>query len=153
MLDKIWARESNRGDPRFMKSSAGAEGHMGFMPGTAKRFGVDPHDLKSAATGAAKYLQLLLERYDGDDQLAAMAYNAGEGRIDKYLAGQGKPLASETLGYGAAISGRPVVVQQTTTISVSGADAASTARAVAGEQNGVNRELGSVVRNQVGAVR
>lgn len=154
ILDKIWARESNRGDPRFMKSPAGAEGHMGFMPQTAKRFGVDPYDLSSAAKGTARYLKLLLERYNGDEQLAAMAYNAGEGRIDRYLAGQGKPLASETLGYGEAISGRPVILQQQTTIAIQGGpDAAATARAVAGEQNSVNNELGSVLRNQIGAVR
>lgn len=153
MLDKIWAKESNRSDPRFMKSSAGAEGPFQFMPGTAKRFGVsDPYDLTQAATGAAKYLQLLLERYDGDDQLAAMAYNAGEGRIDKFLAGQGKPLAYETINYGAGISGRPVMIHQLTNIHVNGSDPESTGRAVAREQGGVNSELGSVVRNQIGAV-
>lgn len=153
LLDKIWAKESNRGDPRYMKSSAGAEGHFQFMPDTAKRFGVDPYDLTSAATGAAKYFQLLLERYEGDVQLASMAYNAGEGRIDKFLAGQGSPLAYETINYGAAISGRPVMIHQLTNINVSSSDPDAAGRAVASEQRGVNSELGSVFRNQVGAVR
>lgn len=56
------------------RSSAGAEGPFQFMPGTARSLGVNPHDFRSAAFGAAKYLAQFKGR-----GLAGMlsAYNAG----------------------------------------------------------------------------
>lgn len=153
LLDKIWAKESGRG--RNMLSKAGAQGHFQFMPGTAKRFGLDdPNDLTESATAAAKYMQLLLERYDGDIKLATMAYNAGEGRIDNYLAGRGKPLAAETVEYGNHFGSIPFTMHQQTTINMNGTgDPVANARAVGAEQSRVNTDMASVARNRVGALR
>lgn len=49
--------------------------------------------------------------------------------------------------------GVPVTITQQTNIQVTGDNASEIGRSVAGEQRGVNADLSSVVRNQVGAVR
>jgi hypothetical protein len=146
-LDKIWQRESRRGDPRFMLSRKGALGHFGFMPGTASAYGVDPYDLASSATGAAHYLHDLLEHYHGDAVKAIAAYNWGPGKIDAYGVGRAP---SETRDYVSGVLGAGVMMNQTTHITVHGSDPSSTATAVASEQSRVN---GDLVRNLRGAVR
>lgn len=55
-------------------SSAGAEGPFQFEPGTARSLGVNPHDFKSAAFGAARYLAQYKSR--GTAGMLS-AYNAG----------------------------------------------------------------------------
>ena len=47
-------------------SPKGAAGLMQFMPDTAKRFGIDPHDPTQAVDGAARYIAVLGKRYGGD---------------------------------------------------------------------------------------
>jgi len=84
LLDRMWAKESRRGDPRFMLSPAGAQGHFGFMPNTAKEWGVQPNDLASSSDGAARYMGMLMKRYNGDTEKALAAYNWGLGNVDKY---------------------------------------------------------------------
>jgi hypothetical protein len=87
-------------DPRA-RSPKGAMGLMQLMPETARRFGVaDPWDAAQNVTGGAAYLRFLLERYGGDVTLAAAAYNAGEGAVDKY---DGVPPYAETTAYVAAL--------------------------------------------------
>lgn len=61
-------------------SSAGAQGLMQFMPGTAKRFGIDPKDPEQAIFAAAKYLKDNLTKFNGDYAKAVAGYNWGENR-------------------------------------------------------------------------
>jgi hypothetical protein len=68
-------------------SPKGAMGLMQFMRPTANRFGVlDPNDPEQAVRGAAQYQRVLLDRYDGDKEKSAAAYNAGEGAVDRAIA-------------------------------------------------------------------
>ena len=82
LLDQMWLQESQRGDPKWMRSPAGAEGHFGLMPPTVKALGVkDPHDLEDAARGAAAYMAKHLKAQKGDLDRALVAYNWGQGNL------------------------------------------------------------------------
>lgn len=78
-------------------SSAGAQGVMQLMPGTAKAMGVtDPFDARDNIMGGAKLMGRLLKQYDGNIDLALAAYGAGEGAVQKY---GGVPPYPETINH------------------------------------------------------
>ncbi len=66
-------------------SAKGAQGLMQLMPGTATDLGVeDAFDAAQNIRGGAEYLARMLKDFDGDERLAAAAYNAGPGAVRKY---------------------------------------------------------------------
>jgi hypothetical protein len=72
-------------NPATAVSSAGAQGVMQLMPGTARDMGVkDSFDPYQNIEGGIKYLAMLNKKYD-DPKLVAIAYNWGPGNTDKWL--------------------------------------------------------------------
>ncbi|MFK2879023.1 lytic transglycosylase domain-containing protein [Rhodanobacter hydrolyticus] len=83
-------------NPR-VQSIKGAQGLMQLMPGTAVSMGVlDAFDPSQNIRGGARYLALLLRTFNGNKHLAAAAYNAGPGAVEKY---NGVPPYAETQVY------------------------------------------------------
>ncbi len=64
-------------------SSAGAEGLMQIMPGTAAGLGITPFTPSQAIGGAAQLLSGYLHQF-GSVPLALAAYNAGAGAVQQY---------------------------------------------------------------------
>ena len=86
---------------RDQTSHAGARGLMQITPETAefiaKRSGGTAFSQEDLATPqinisyGSYYLRYLLDRYDGDIQLALAAYNAGETNVDRWVREAGGP--------------------------------------------------------------
>lgn len=105
-VDVEWAlvhalvRQESRYDTEAV-SSAGARGLMQLMPGTAKEVAKKAglsHDVKWLTTKPAhnvalgtRYLQKLLNKYNGNYAMALAAYNAGPGRVDRWVKEFGDP--------------------------------------------------------------
>lgn len=78
-------------------SLKGAQGLMQLMPATASDMGVlDAFDAGQNIRGGARYLAQLLRTFGGNEQLAAAAYNAGPGAVQRY---NGVPPYAETQVY------------------------------------------------------
>jgi len=88
------------GDPSAV-SSAGAQGLMQLMPGTAAGCGIgNPFDPEENVDCGSQYLHSLLHRYKNNVELAVAAYNAGPGAVDAY---RGVPPYAETRAYVARV--------------------------------------------------
>lgn len=97
-------RQESRFDSNAV-SHAGARGLMQLMPGTARdvasRKGI--RHQKSWLTSrpahnitlGSGYLSQMLDRYDGNYAMAAAAYNAGPGRVDRWITEFGDPRSSQ----------------------------------------------------------
>lgn len=95
LIAAVIAQESG-GNPRAV-SRAGAKGLMQLMDSTATDLGVqNSFSPRSNIMGGTKYLRTLLDKYNGDEQLALASYNAGPSAVDKY---KGVPPYSETQNY------------------------------------------------------
>ena len=85
-------------------SSAGAQGIAQFMPQTAVEMGLkNPFDPLQAIPASARFLRKLHDQF-GNFGLAAAAYNAGGGRIEKWLSRRSS-LPKETRAYVKIITG------------------------------------------------
>ncbi len=110
-----WVYAVARQESAFMpavKSSAGAVGLMQLLPGTANQVARSlklPHSNAKLIDPAhntllgSEYLRQLHQRYDGNRILASAAYNAGPGRISRWLREQpdqvGADVWIETIPY------------------------------------------------------
>jgi hypothetical protein len=91
----IIAAESNFNS--LALSPKNAQGLMQLIPQTSARFNVkNPYDPAQNIRGGLTYLRWLLAYFRGDVALVAAAYNAGEGKVERY---GGVPPYQETRDY------------------------------------------------------
>lgn len=94
------AMTESDGNHGIADSHAGAQGLFQLMPGTAKDLGVDARDLGQNISGGISYLKKMLDKYEGNTELALMAYNWGPGNVDTWLkSGRTRTVPSETRAY------------------------------------------------------
>jgi hypothetical protein len=95
-------------------SPVGALGLMQLMPVTAAYLGVaDPFDPRQNVHGGARYLSILLDRFNGNVALALAGYNAGPTAVARH---RGIPPFRETRGYVRKI--RDLVSDTTSAFSI-----------------------------------
>ncbi|HEY0334584.1 MAG TPA: lytic transglycosylase domain-containing protein [Stenotrophomonas sp.] len=99
-VEDAWLRAIAHAESDFdaaAVSDKGAQGVMQLLPAVANEYGVaDPFSPEQSIDGGARHMRWLLRRYDGDRTLAAAAYNAGVGAVQRY---GGVPPYAETQQY------------------------------------------------------
>jgi soluble lytic murein transglycosylase-like protein len=99
-LDPLLVASVIRVESRFRPhavSHAGAVGLMQVLPGTGRQYGVhDLADPRENIAAGSRHLAYLIDRYEGDLNLALAAYNAGEATVRRH---GGIPPYPETRGY------------------------------------------------------
>jgi soluble lytic murein transglycosylase-like protein len=89
-----------RVESNFRPEAVSPKGCLGLMqlhPDTARRFGVrDAFDPVQNIEGGVRYLEFLLDYFQGDLELALAGYNAGENAVVRY---GGVPPYPETIDY------------------------------------------------------
>lgn len=94
------------------RSHKGAMGLMQLMPQTASELGCnDPYDPEQNIRAGSVYLRRLIDRYEGNEELALAAYNAGSGAVDRY--GKQVPPYRETREYVKKVGSATNVDRQT----------------------------------------
>ena len=83
-------------------STAGARGILQLMPATAKALATAPTDPRANILAGAGYLAQLVRRFDGNVELALVAYNAGPTAVEKL----GGAPSLETLRYARNVEAR-----------------------------------------------
>jgi soluble lytic murein transglycosylase-like protein len=69
---------------RWARSAKGAMGLMQLIPATGRRYGVsDFYDPQQNIEGGVRYLRFLLDKFNGNIDLALAGYNAGENLVER----------------------------------------------------------------------
>jgi Transglycosylase SLT domain len=117
LLERLHTQESG-GNLYPKNSPKGAIGAFGFMPDTAKQYGIDPYDPVASANAGSRYLYDLEKKYAGDLAKALAAYNWGEGNLDKDIRAHPKDWGNyapkETQDYVRKVGGLNIVVTNQT---------------------------------------
>ncbi|MDQ0719400.1 soluble lytic murein transglycosylase-like protein [Paenibacillus sp. W4I10] len=88
-IDSVWILAMMWQESRMLEKSVSSHGAIGLLqilPSTAKSFGVSKEELHQPETNIRTsiiYLEYLMDKYDGNLRKATIAYNQGEGNVDK----------------------------------------------------------------------